>query len=158
MERGVRHVNDERIGIYELLHETHGRIERVCESTLQRKVGITGGVHELLLRLARTPGNRLKVTELAAALAVTTGGATRLVNRVVAQGFAVKEPDPDDGRVQWVVLTPLGREVAERATRLHLADLERELFSRLTLAERAELVRLLGRLQGATGEAGGEAS
>jgi len=152
MERRVRYVHDERIGIYGLLHETYGRIERACESTLQRKVGISGGVHEVLLRLARTPDQRLRVTELGAALAVTTGGATRLVNRVVAQGFAVKETDPHDRRVQWVVLTPLGRDVAERATRLHLADLDRELFSRLTDDERDDLVRLLGRLHGEASE------
>lgn len=146
MSARLRHVHDERIRIYGMLHETHARIERVCEVTLQRKVGISGAVHEVVLRLARTPGHRLRVTELGAALDVTTGGATRLVNRVVAQGFAVKEPDPDDGRVQWVVLTDLGRDVAERATRLHLADLERELFSRLTDTDRAELVRILTKL------------
>lgn len=141
--RRIRHVDDERIGVYGLLHETHARIERVCETTLQHKVGISGAVHEVLLRLARTPGHRLRVTELGSALDVTTGGATRLVNRVVERGFAVKEPDDDDRRVQWVVLTPLGRDVVERATRLHLADLERELFSRLGDRDRAELVRLL---------------
>ncbi|MFN0284778.1 MAG: MarR family winged helix-turn-helix transcriptional regulator [Kineosporiaceae bacterium] len=147
MERRVRYVQDERIGIYGLLHETHARIERVCDATIQRKVGISAGVHEVLLRLARSHDRRLKVTALGAALDVTTGGATRLVNRVVALGFATKEPDPADRRVQWVVLTPLGRDVVERATRLHLADLERELFSRLTRDERTDLVRLLTRLR-----------
>lgn len=147
MVRRIRYVNDERIGFYGLLHEAHGRLERVFAQTLETRVGIPSSVHEVLLRLARSPEHRLKVTELGAALDVTTGGATRLVNRVVALGMATKRASSSDKRVQWVELTDLGRDVVERATRLHLTDLQRELFDRTSPQERDVLAAVFGRLQ-----------
>ncbi len=147
MARRIRHVHDDRIGFYGLLHEAHGRLERVFAETLESRVGIASTVHEVLLRLARSPEHRLKVTELGAALDVTTGGATRLVNRVVAMGMATKRASRSDKRVQWVELTDLGRDVVERATRLHLADLQRELFDRTTPAEREVLATVFERLR-----------
>lgn len=147
MARRIRYVHDERIGFYGLMHEAHGRLERVFAATLEERVGIANNVHEVLLRLARSRQHRLKVTELGEALDVTTGGATRLVNRVVALGLATKRASTSDKRVQWVELTDLGRDVVERATRLHLEDLERELYARTTAEERAVLSSVFDRLR-----------
>lgn len=146
MSRRIRYVDDDRIRLYGMLRETHGRIERVCARTVAEQLGIAGNVHEVLLRLAHAPQERLRVTDLAACLELTTGGATRLVNRVVAQGLAEKHSDPDDRRVQWVELTALGRKTVERAARLRLAELDRELFSRLSERELRTLVTVLDRL------------
>lgn len=146
MASRIKYVDDERITVYGLIHGSHARLERAFASTFDTKVGISNNVHEVLLLLARSPEQRLKVTELGDLLAVTTGGATRLVNRVVDLGFAEKSQSQEDRRVQWVRLTPLGCTVVERATRLHLADLQRELFDRISPEERAVLERVFARL------------
>ncbi|MGZ8734907.1 MAG: MarR family winged helix-turn-helix transcriptional regulator, partial [Acidimicrobiia bacterium] len=46
------------------------------------------------------------MSELACQLGLTSGGATRLVDRVVEAGLVVRTSCPSDRRVQWVVLTP----------------------------------------------------
>jgi len=49
--------------------------------------------------------------------------------------------------VQWVVLTPAGRELLERALAVHLDDLQRELVDRLTPEELVALTTALDKLR-----------
>lgn len=63
---------------------------------------------ELLLRLARSPDQQLTMGEVAEQLAITSGGVTRLVDRVIDAGYVERKPSPTDRRVQWVRLTITG--------------------------------------------------
>jgi DNA-binding MarR family transcriptional regulator len=56
-----------------------------------------------------------RITELADLQGVTQPGMTTLVNRLAADGYAERFPDPTDGRATLVRITPAGRQVlAER--------------------------------------------
>ena len=90
----------------------------------------------------------LSVSELADAIGVDQPRASRLVQQAVELGLAAREADPDDARRTRIALTPEGRRRAgdvrgERRERLAaaLADFSDD--------ERAELVRLLGKLAAA---------
>ena len=52
---------------------------------------------------------------------------TRIVAALVAAGLVVREPDPQDGRVAWVKVTPEGRRLLERSRRRKEAFLARAL-------------------------------
>lgn len=87
----------------------------------------------------------LSVSEIADAIGVDQPRASRLVQQAVEMGLAAREADPDDARRTRIALTLEGRRRAgdfrgERRERLSraLADFSDE--------ERAELVRLLGKL------------
>jgi DNA-binding MarR family transcriptional regulator len=57
----------------------------------------------------------LRVSELAAAEAITQPGVTTLVHRLAEGGYAERVPDPSDGRATLVRITDRGREaLAER--------------------------------------------
>ncbi|MGH3406439.1 MAG: MarR family winged helix-turn-helix transcriptional regulator [Streptosporangiaceae bacterium] len=57
----------------------------------------------------------LRITDLADLQGVTQPGMTTLVNRLAADGYAERFPDPTDGRATLVRITPAGRQVlAER--------------------------------------------
>lgn len=65
----------------------------------------------ILVRLAeqdRTPG------ELAAVEQVTAPSMSRAVGHLVEQGLVARRPDPEDGRVVRLSLTPQGRETWQR--------------------------------------------
>jgi DNA-binding MarR family transcriptional regulator len=77
---------------------------------------------ELLLRLARNPRHRLRLTTLAIELTVTTGGVTRLVDRAELQGLVRREPCVDDARGYHAVLTEEGKRRLREAMPDHLDD------------------------------------
>lgn len=94
-----------------------------------------------LLALYEAPDRRLRMHELARTILVTRGGLTRLVARIEKAGLLRREPDPDDGRGLYAVLTEEGLEalrttwpiyargIAEHFGR-HLTDEEVEVLDR----------------------------
>ena len=65
--------------------------------------------------------------DLCAAEQVQPPTMTRIVAALVAAGLVVREPDPQDGRVAWVKVTPGGRRLLERSRRRKEAFLARAL-------------------------------
>ena len=65
--------------------------------------------------------------DLCAAEQVQPPTMTRIVAALVASGLVVREPDPRDGRVAWVKVTPEGRRLLERSRRRKEAFLARAL-------------------------------
>jgi DNA-binding MarR family transcriptional regulator len=82
---------------------------------------------------------------LARALVVTAPKLTLLLDRLQGRGLIKRERNPLDGRSQHVVLTDKGRRLARDATAA-VASMERVLLERLTAAEHAMLIELLGKL------------
>ncbi|HCJ49288.1 MAG TPA: hypothetical protein DHW40_08165 [Microbacterium sp.] len=90
----------------------------------------------------------MSVSELATSIGVDQPRASRLVQQAVEMGLAAREADPADARRTRVALTADGRRRAgafrgERRDRLSRA------LAEFTPAERAELVRLVGKLAAA---------
>ena len=140
-------IHDERITTYGLLHEAHGRLSHAFEQTLLRRVGISAALYELLLRVARSGEGRVKMSDLARQMAVTTGGATRIADRAQAAGLVERQPCPGDRRIQYLALTDRGRAVLDKATRVHLRDLQHEMVDRLTADELEALHRIAHKLR-----------
>ncbi len=69
-----------------------------------------------------------------------------VVDRLSNRGFVETRPDPEDARRLVVVLTPAGREVAERA-RLNAEAITGETLQPLTAAERSIFLKLLKKLR-----------
>src|SRR5687767_2131554 len=72
------------------------------------------GWYDLLWALRRSPGQRLRVNELAREVVLSPTAMSRFVDRAVAAGVVEREPDPDDRRAQQVVLTGEGRALLRR--------------------------------------------
>jgi MarR family 2-MHQ and catechol resistance regulon transcriptional repressor len=143
---------DERIQAFGLLHEAHRRLYNTFNESIEAACGISGPFFEVLLRIGRSPGGRLNMTELTYQLGLTSGGTTRLVDRVVTAGLVERESCPTDRRVQWVVLTGAGTRKLDEALAIHVQDLQREVFDRLDANEIVVLERALDKLRAADPE------
>jgi MarR family transcriptional regulator, 2-MHQ and catechol-resistance regulon repressor len=141
-------VEDPAITTYGRLLEVARRLETVFARTITECAGMPGPRFELLLRLARTPGEQLTMSELADQLGVTSGGATRLVDKVAADGLVARRACTEDRRVHHVALTEAGRARLAEVLDAHRADLRRELTDRLTGDQQAQLDDLLDHLRG----------
>jgi DNA-binding MarR family transcriptional regulator len=105
--------------------------------------GLDRAAWDVLATLRRAGRPYLRTpTELAAAVMRSTGGMTRILDRMEAQGLIERLPHPEDRRGLLVGLTPEGRRRYGAAGREHLAN-ERRLVSALTDAEQAQLAGLL---------------
>jgi DNA-binding MarR family transcriptional regulator len=77
---------------------------------------------------------------------LTTGGATRLVDRMEAAGLVERAEDPGDRRGRLVRLTRLGEETTVRASRVHVENIRRYFLAPLPPEDRerfAEDLRIL---------------
>jgi DNA-binding MarR family transcriptional regulator len=107
--------------------------------------GLTFARYEALVLLAFSREGRLGMSKIGQRLMVHPTSATNIVQRLDAQGFVERVPNPDDGRGTLAVITPAGREAMEAAT----ADLVRLRFGldMLTAAEHEQLFELLRKVR-----------
>lgn len=81
------------------------------------------------------------------ALSLTAPKLSLLVDGMAGRGLLRRERNPADGRSQHLVLTDKGRRLARSAADAAV-PMEQELQARLTHAEHAMLIELLGKLAG----------
>jgi DNA-binding MarR family transcriptional regulator len=84
------------------------------ESVPDELQGFGQATSRQLQALARLPLEGMTMGELAAFLKVTGAAASVLADRLVAQGLAVRHPDPGDRRVVRLAPTSEGIAMAER--------------------------------------------
>ena len=130
-----------------------GRVSRLAREleqrleTVYREHGLEPGWHDVLATLRRTgPPYRLRPTEFASALMLTSSGTTKRLDRLEQAGLITRGPDPEDRRGTLITLTAAGHELIDATTEAHL-DNERRLLGALTDAEQSRLADLLRKLQ-----------
>jgi MarR family transcriptional regulator, 2-MHQ and catechol-resistance regulon repressor len=139
-------IQDERIQLMGLLVRTHRRLSEQLGAELERAVGIPLVFFDVLIHVGGAPEGRLTMSNLSADVALTTGGVTRLVDRMVEAGLVARENCPSDRRSVYVVLTPDGRSTLERAVAEHIEGIDRHLMAPLTASDRAALEITLTKL------------
>ena len=134
------------IGTFGRLVEAYNRLERELGRSLEGLCGIPHSWYEVFLRISRAEGGRVSMGALADQVALTTGGITRMLDRMVAAGYVERVPCPTDRRVQYATLTPAGRAKLKEATAINTRDLE-SAFTGFTAKDLASLDELLDRLR-----------
>ena len=134
------------ITTYGRLVEAHASLGRQLGRSLERAAGVPHTWFEVLLRIERADGGRISMGSLAAQVALTSGGITKLVDRMIDAGLVKRVPCPTDRRVSFAALTPAGDDALGRAKVAHADDL-REIFGALADRDRRTLDRLLDRLR-----------
>jgi DNA-binding MarR family transcriptional regulator len=128
--------------ISRLAREIELRLEPVYAAS-----GLEPGWYDVLATLRRSgPSYRLRPTDFAATLMLTSSGTTKRLDRLEAAGHIIREPDPADRRGVLIALTPQGRRLVDRATGKHLAN-EHRILGGLTAGERRQLADLLRKLR-----------
>lgn len=122
-------------------------VSRAVKAHLESRLlahGVHAGQQFILESLWQEDG--LTPGELAQRIGVETPTVTRAAQRMEVTGLVRRIPDPEDARLVRVYLTERGREVQRLLPALLRAATE-EVLTGLSQEERAELVRLLKRVQ-----------
>ena len=115
---------DPRLTAVGLLAETWAGLQAKFAPVLST-AGLATTDFDVLLRLGRSAGQRLRMTDLATQTALSTSGITRVVDRLEQRGLVVRETCPSDRRGSYAVLTPEGRELIGGVLAQHVADIDR---------------------------------
>lgn len=101
------------------------RLGYILGRALEQECGISHLVYEVLLILGRAGDPGLPMRAIAQEQVLTTGGVTRLVDRMEAAGLVERTEAPGDRRGRLVRLTPLGAQTTVRASAIHVENIER---------------------------------
>lgn len=138
---------DDRVTLWGLFVESYAYASRHVVADLEEATGVPASWFEVLLRVGRTPGQAVPMTRLAEMVLLSSGGFSKLADRMVAAGLVRRAPSPDDRRSSLVVLTPKGRRLLRRGLAAHLPSLDRHVVGHLGERDSRELARLLRRVR-----------
>jgi DNA-binding MarR family transcriptional regulator len=138
--------DDALITTFGRLVEVQARLERRLGADLETRFGIPHAWFEVLVRLSRSEDGQLTMSALAGQVTLTTGGVTRLIDRMEAAGLVERLPCRTDRRVSYAAITDAGRAKLEDAAAAHAANL-RTVFDGFSAKELATFDSLLDRLR-----------
>ena len=127
-------VDDPNVQLFGLLLEAHARLARSLDARLRVDVGLSLQTLEVLLRVGRAPAGWVPVSALADTVALTSGGVTRLVDRLESEGLLCRQRCHSDGRVVELRLTEAGVTRLRQALDAHRVHLTEEVGAPLTEA------------------------
>ena len=122
----------------------HAAVVRELERELQTEQKLALTDYDVLVHLAAAGEHRLRMSELADGLLISRSGATRLIDRLVAEGLVERASCESDRRGQWAALTDAGYRRLRRATPTHLRGVAAHFLDRLSPEDLSGLERMLG--------------
>lgn len=135
-----------RLAVWESYLRSHAALMRVLERDLQTAHQMSLAEYDVLVHLNNAPAQRLRMGELAQAVLFSTGGLSRLLDRMEQAGLVARERTADDRRGVYAVLTMTGCERFRQASDTHMRGVQ-DLFAAVLGADEIEPVaRFLARL------------
>jgi DNA-binding MarR family transcriptional regulator len=99
---------------------------------LMRTSGLSMPDYDVLSVLADAPGQRQRLTALAARMLWSKSRLSRHISRMEARGLVMREEDAADARRSGVVLTDKGRQAIVEAASDHVESVRRHFIDLLT--------------------------
>jgi MarR family transcriptional regulator, 2-MHQ and catechol-resistance regulon repressor len=139
-------IEDERLQLMGLLVRSHRHLTYLLGRQLEQTVGIPLVWFDVLIHIGGADEGRLTMSKLSAQVALTTGGVTRLVDRMVEAGLVARQNCPSDRRSVHVVLTATGQSTLRHAINEHIEGIDRHLIAPLDESDRVALSVALSKL------------
>lgn len=90
------------------------------DADLRRRFNISLTEYEILVRLSERPGHRIRMAQLADALAHSRSRVTHTIDRMEQAGYVVRDKSPEDGRGVVAALTETGMQLLVDAAPMHV--------------------------------------
>jgi DNA-binding MarR family transcriptional regulator len=113
---------------WEAVLRLHAALLPRLDQAVARDGGMSLSWYDVLLEL-RDGGGRLTMGQLSERVVLSRTRVSRLVDELAAAGLVAREPNPDDGRSAFAVLTAEGRRRFLLAARAYLPAIDREFAS-----------------------------
>ena len=133
------------VGLFGDLVRLETELWNRVEAQVQQAHGVPLAWLEVTQVVAATTDCR--VLDIARALSITVGGASKVVDRVEAGGLCRRQPNPTDGRSSFISLTASGESLLEAGNATFARTLDGLIGTALPTDELAELSVTLRRLR-----------
>jgi DNA-binding MarR family transcriptional regulator len=114
--------------------------------------------YDALLELSRAPSGEMRPVELEKQMLIPQYSTSRLIDRLVDEGYANRRECKMDKRGLFVEITDAGRELQKKMCSAYSTAIEKHVGSKLSDADAAKLCGLLDRLGCACHEASAPAA
>jgi len=142
--------DDEIVSWWGLVIEGYLATQDKLMGEINERFGLAPASFDILLRLVRSPEHRMPMTRLATEAALSSGGFTKVADRMVAADLIRRVPSPDDRRVTFAALTDHGLDMAEK-TRAAAAEILRRIVLTPLGDDAAALAEAMRTLRSANG-------
>jgi len=132
---------DPRLASWRAFLRAYHQVARRLDEDLRAEHDLSLQEYAALVQLAESPGRRLRMGRLADGVLLSRSGVTRLVDRLVDDGFVDRLACPSDARGAEAILTDAGLDRLRAAAPTHLRGIQ----SYFLAAFRAEELALLER-------------
>lgn len=140
-------LDDERLTLAGLFAESFTAVRSQLDRSLRSECGLPVASFELLLRLARSPDRRLRMSDLADQTHLTPSGLTRAIDRLDEADLVERVACPSDRRGAYAALTPHGLDQVTTAVEHHLHHLDESFVGLLTRQEQDQLAGILRKIR-----------
>jgi DNA-binding MarR family transcriptional regulator len=124
--------DERRMRAFEAFVFAHSAVFKQLGRELEEEEGLSMAWYEVLLRLSRAPGRRLRMQELADGTFFSPSGLTRLIDRMEEAGLVERAQCSADKRGYHAVLTEAGLDRLRAASPLHLRGIQQHFAKHLT--------------------------
>ncbi|MBV9940931.1 MAG: MarR family transcriptional regulator [Solirubrobacterales bacterium] len=128
--------------------ETHTHVTRRLDAEMHAEHGLSVSAYEVLMFLADAPEHRMRMSDIAARVLLSRSGCTRLVDRLVGQGYVTRCADGSDRRGLYAELTAAGLDKLTAARRTHHDGIRRFFLDHLTATDQIALGDIWTRFTG----------
>jgi DNA-binding MarR family transcriptional regulator len=107
--------SDELVSAWTCIARSYTHVTQMLTEQVGRETGLPAASFFALVRLHHCDSQGVPLTMLARYLAFSSGGFTKVADRLEQAGLIKRQPSSCDRRVTNAALTPAGRALAERA-------------------------------------------
>ena len=123
------------MGMTLLLDRLDDDLQRACDLSLVE--------YEILVRLSEREGRKMRMAQLADALAHSRSRVTHTITRMEGDGLVVRTSSPDDGRGVIASMTEPGYDLLERVAPIHVTGVRDHLVDLVSREDFAAVGRVM---------------
>jgi len=128
-------LRDHELAAWRGMLEAHARVTQQLDAQMHAEHGLSVSAYEVLMFLADAPEHRMRMSDIADGVLLSRSGCTRLVDRLVAQGYVTRCAATSDGRGLYAQLTDAGLEKITAARVTHREGIRRFFLDHLTATD-----------------------
>ncbi len=132
---GSVRLDEQELRAWRGLLRTYARLTKALDAELEAVHGLPLTSYEVLMYIADSEGERMRMHDLASSILLSRSGLTRLVDRLEREGLLCRKSCSSDARGAFACLTPKGRETLDAARATHLAGVRAMFLDHFTPQE-----------------------
>jgi DNA-binding MarR family transcriptional regulator len=138
--------SEQELAAWRGMLQVNASVTHALDNQMRTEHGMSVSSYEVLMFLAAAPERRLRMSQIASQVLLSRSGLTRLIDRLVEQGYVTRCVADTDGRGLFAELTQAGLAKFEAARLTHREGVRQFFLDRLNPTDQIALGDIWQRL------------